>query len=151
MWKHFLQNEGGIFLIRSKSSMNGNQKLFDLNIFYIIKQVTDRREGGSVLKSCRLSVSGQKQAEEEDIILVWPRSSYPKWIDSMANQKSIILLSPPPAIKILIPLENIQSQKQIKAAIKKIKKYAIAKQKEDLKEEARKDSKAKSKDQEVLK
>ena len=107
--------------------MDGNQTFFYLNSCDSIERVMERRECGLVRKSCRLSVSGQKQAEEEDIILVWPRSSYPKWIDSMANQKSIILLSPPPAIKILIPSENIQSQKQIKAAIKQIKKYAIAK------------------------
>ena len=108
--------------------MDGNQTFFYLNSCDSIERVMERRECGLVRKSCRLSVYGQKQAEEEGILLVWPRSSCPKWIDSMANQKSIILLSPPPAIKILIPLENIELQKEIKSAIKQTKQYVIAKE-----------------------
>ena len=92
--------------------MDGNQTFFYLNSCDSIDRVMERREVGSVQKYCRLSVSGQKQAEEEDTLLVRPRSSCPKWIDSMAHQEYIMLLSPPPAIKILIPLENIELQKK---------------------------------------
>ena len=109
----FSESESGIFSIRSKSSMNWNQKLFHLKICDSIKRVMEIREGGLVRKSFKLSVSVQKPAEEEDILLVRPQSSYLKLIDSMAHQEYIILLSPTPAIKILIPLDNIELQKKL--------------------------------------
>ena len=44
----FSANKSGIFSIRSKSSMDGNQKFFYLNSFDGIKRVMDRREVGLV-------------------------------------------------------------------------------------------------------
>ena len=111
----------------------------------------ERRGGGLVRKSGRLSaVSGQKQYSEEDILLP-PPSRCPKWIASMAHQESIILLSPPPAIKILISLKNIELQKQISAAIKQIKQDVKAKEQEMLTEEGQKNAEVNAKEQEQLK
>ena len=56
----FYANESGIFSIRSKSSMDGNQKFFYLKSCDSINRLMERRECGLVRKSCRLSLSGQK-------------------------------------------------------------------------------------------
>ena len=101
------------------------------------------RDGESVRKYRGFSLSSEKQAEED--ILPRPQSSYQKWIERMAQQKSRILLSSYPSIKITITLELIT------ADIEEINAESKTKKQEELQEEARKDYEAKSKEKEELK
>ena len=103
--EEFSANESGIFSIRSRSSMGGYQKFFYLKSVDSIKRATES-EVVPVRKSRRRSLQRSWEKQEEELILPQPQSSCPEWLASMVQQETSILLNPPLAIKIPIPLDR---------------------------------------------
>ena len=146
----FSANKSGIFSIRSRSSMGGSQKFFYLKSVDSIKRATES-EVVPVRKSRRRSLQRSCEKQEEELILPQPQSSCPEWLASMVQQETSILLNPPLAIKIPIPLDNNDLQQLIATAIEQRNAEAEEKMREELEEETLKHAESKAKRREELK